>query len=98
MPRDNKRYGGVEHTVSVTASTVYEAVALGLVALRAEEWVNEIAGGMNAVRVTAVTVPVEQSVKLKDFQLWVERHGGSPREVSDRSRIRKILGLTERPA
>lgn len=84
---------GVDHTVSVTASTLYEAIALGLVALRGEEWVAGIAGGLNAVRVTAVTVPVEHSVKLKDFNQWVEREGGSPREVSDRSRIRKILGL-----
>lgn len=84
----------MDHTVSVTASTLYEAVALGLVALRGEEWVDGIAGGLNAVRVTAVTVPVEHRVTMKDFQQWLERQGRTPREVSERSRIRKILGLT----
>lgn len=48
---------------------------------------------MNTVRVTTVNVPVEHSVKLRDFNQWVERHGGSPREVTARDRIRKILGL-----
>lgn len=84
---------GVEHTVTVTASTLYEAIALGLVSLRGEEWVAGIAGGLNAVRVTTISVPVEHSVKLTDFNQWVERHGGSPREVSARDRIREILGL-----
>lgn len=84
---------GVEHTVSVTASTLYEAVALGLVSMRGEEWVAGMAGGLNAVRVTAVSVPVEHTVRLKDFQEWVRGRGGSPREVAARSRIREILGL-----
>lgn len=85
---------GIEHTVAVTASTLYEAIALGMVSLRGEEWIEELpTGAMTTVRVTAVSVPVEHSVKLRDFNQWVERHGGSPREVSARSRIRKILGL-----
>lgn len=88
-----KDMDGTDHTVSVTASSLYEAVALGLASLRGEEWVAGIAAGMNTVRVTAVTVPVEHSVRLKNFQQWIERHGGTPREVADRSRIRKILGL-----
>ncbi len=82
---------GVEHTV--TASTLYEAVALALASLHDEEWVAEIAEGLNVARVTVINVPVEHSVKLTDFNQWVERHGRSPREVTHRDRIRKILGL-----
>lgn len=84
---------GVEHTVTVTASTLYEAVALGLVSFREEEWVSELAEAYNTVRVTAVPVPVEHTVKLKDFTQWVDRHGGSPRDISRRSDVREILGL-----
>jgi hypothetical protein len=84
---------GVEHTASVTASTLYEAVALGLVSLRGEEWVTDFASTLGTVRVTVVNFPVEHSVKLNEFTKWVERQGGLPREVSDRSRVRKILGL-----
>jgi hypothetical protein len=31
---------GVDHTAHVTASTLYEAVALGLASLRGQEWVS----------------------------------------------------------
>lgn len=32
-------------------------------------------------------------VVLMDFTKWLDRTGGSPREVSDRHRIRSILGM-----
>jgi hypothetical protein len=35
----------------------------------------------------------EHEVKLMDFTKWVDRTGGSPREMSDRQRIRAILGM-----
>jgi hypothetical protein len=86
---------GVEHTVSVTASSLYEAVALGLAALHGKEWVAGIATGPEAVKVSVVDVPVEHSVKLKDFTKWLERPGGSPRDVAQRYRVREVLGLNE---
>jgi hypothetical protein len=84
---------GVSHTVEVTAATLYEAVALGLAAIRGNEWVVGIAQGFNPVRVRVTDVPVEHEVKLMDFTKWLERKGGSPREVSDRNKIRDILQL-----
>jgi hypothetical protein len=84
---------GVSHTVEVTAATLYEAVALGLAAIRGNEWVVGIAQGLNPVRVRVTNVPVEHEVRLMDFTKWLERHGGSPREISDRNKIREILQL-----
>lgn len=78
---------GVIHTVEVTASTLYEAVALGMAAVRTEEWANGIAMGLNSVKVRVTNVPVEHEVVLKDFTKWLDRSGGSPREVSDRRRF-----------
>jgi hypothetical protein len=80
-------------TVEVTAATLYEAVALGLAAVRGNEWVIGIAQGCNPVKVRVTDVPVEHEVKLMDFTKWLERKGGSPREVSDRNKIRDILQL-----
>src|SRR5215470_7808536 len=81
---------GVSHTVEVTAASLYEAVAQGLTALRGKEWVAGIAPGVN---VKVADVRVEQQVKLSDFTKWLEKAGGvSPREVSERQRIRAILG------
>ena len=84
---------GVAHTVDVTASTLYEAVALGMAAVRTEEWVNGIAMGLNSVKVRVTNVAVEHEVQLKDFTKWLDRTSGSPREMSDRKRIKAILGM-----
>lgn len=78
---------GVSHTVEVTAATLYEAVAQGLAAIRGNEWVAGIAEGLNTVKVSVTTVRVEHEVKLLDFTKWLERPGGSPREISDRQRV-----------
>jgi hypothetical protein len=83
---------GVSHTVEVTAATLYEAVAQGLAAIRGNEWVAGIAQGLNVVKVSVADVRVEHEVRLMDFTKWLERTGGSPREVSDRHKIRAIWG------
>ncbi len=88
-----KDMDGVQHTVEVTAETLYEAVALGLVAVRGNDWVMGIAQGMNIVEVSVVDVPIKHSVKLQDFNAWLERTAGAPREISKRQRIKSILGL-----
>jgi hypothetical protein len=84
---------GVTHTVEVTATTLYEAVAQGLAAIRGNEWVAGIAQGLNVVKVSVADVRVEHEVKLMEFSKWLERAGGSPREIGDRRRIRSILGM-----
>jgi hypothetical protein len=60
-------------TVEVTPETLYEAVALGMAAIRTDEWVTGIAQGLNAVKVRVMNVPVEYEVRLMDFTKWLER-------------------------
>lgn len=57
-----KDLDGVAHTIDVTASTLYEAVALGMAAVRSEEWANGIAMGLNSVKVQVTNVPVQHEV------------------------------------
>jgi hypothetical protein len=78
----------VSHTVGVTAATFYEAVAQGLAAIRGNEWVAGIADGPK-IRVSVADVRVEHEVKLAEFMKWLERPGGSPREVVEK-KIRAI--------
>ena len=66
---------------------------LGLAAIRGNEWVAGIAQGLNVVKVSVADVRVEHEVKLMDFTKWLDKTGGSPREVSDRCKVRKILGM-----
>ena len=83
----------MDHTVCVTAGTLYEAVALGLALIRTDEWTEGIPDGLNVVKVSVSNVPVEHAVQMKDFNSWLKKEGGSPRESSDRVRIRQILGI-----
>ena len=84
---------GVRHTAEVTASTLYEAVALGLAAIRGEEWAGEIVEGLNNVAVTVVPVAVTHTVVMQDFKRWLDRKGGAPRDITHREHVRQILGL-----
>jgi hypothetical protein len=84
---------GIAHSVEVTAATLYEAVALGLSAIRGNDWVMWIAEGFNVVRVRVTNVPVEHEVKLGDFRKWLERTGRTPKEVSDRNAVHDILQI-----
>jgi hypothetical protein len=90
-----KDIDGISHTAEVTAATLYEAVAQGLAAIRGNEWVAGIGDGpLNVVKVSVADVRVEHEVKLADFTKWLEKIGGSsPRELSQRQRIRAILGM-----
>jgi hypothetical protein len=84
---------GVSHTVEVTAATLYEAVALGIAAIRGDEWVTDIPQGLNTVRVRVTSVAVEHEVRLMDFTKWLDGANGSPREMTERNRMRSILGM-----
>ncbi|HET6145317.1 MAG TPA: hypothetical protein VFE02_17555 [Candidatus Acidoferrales bacterium] len=84
---------GVTHTVNVTAETLYEAVALGMAAVRTSDWATGIAQGLNTVKVRVTNVPVEHEVALKDFTKWLDKTNGTPREITDRKRIKSILGM-----
>jgi hypothetical protein len=64
-----------------------------MAAIRTDEWVNGIAQGLNPVKVRVTNVAVEHEVRLMDFTKWLDRSGGSPREMTDRKRIRSILGV-----
>jgi hypothetical protein len=79
---------GVGHTVEVTAATLYEAVALGMAAIRDDEWSTELAQGLNPVKVRVMNVSVEHEVKIRDFTRWLDRTNGSPRELAERKRIK----------
>ena len=91
-------FEGFSHTAEVTAATLFEAVALGIAALRGNDWVAEVAQGLNAVKVSVADVRVEHEVRMKDFLAWLERPGRSPRDILSREKVRTILGMNAAPA
>ena len=82
---------GVEHTVEVTADSLYEAVAQGLRVFRDNDWINEVGRGRTAISV-AVTYPeVQHKVRVQDFERWLESQGRTPAEMSLKNRLRELL-------
>ena len=88
----------IEHTIDVTAETLFEAIAAALAALQQDSWVEEIAQGLNTVSVLVQQPPVKHEVKMKNFLSWLGRPGGSPAEVALRERVRKLLVKTNASA
>jgi hypothetical protein len=82
---------GIAHTVEVTAGTLYEAVAMGITALRADGWTGELV--QREIVVSVQNVAVEHRVRMNEFYQWVERSIGSPAEKTRRRRVKEILGL-----
>lgn len=83
---------GIEHTAEVTADSMYEAVALGLTAIRKSSWVEDIAENFE-IRVLVRDTPVEHSIAFRKFTQWLEQRGKTPKEITAKNRIREILGL-----
>jgi len=86
---------GISHTVEVTASSLYEAVALGLRTVRNSPWADEIPQNLNDVMVCVAEVRVEHRVSLRKFNEWLGRGGGSPKELAQRKRVRELLDYKE---
>jgi hypothetical protein len=68
--------------------------AQGLAAFRKNEWVDGIEERFGSVKVAVTDVRIEHEVKIADFSSWLERPGRTRREITERQRIRSILGLS----
>ena len=82
---------GVEHSVEVTAASLYEAVARGLRAFRENDWVDDIGGGRTTITVVVRQPRVEHKIRVQDFEQWLEGHPRSPAEMSLKNRLREIM-------
>jgi hypothetical protein len=89
---------GCEHTVEVTADSLYEAVAQGLRVFRQNDWVDDIGRGQTTVSVVVRHPVVEHKVRVRDFERWLESQGRTPAEVSLKGRLREFLRSEAGPA
>jgi hypothetical protein len=82
---------GVEHTVEVTADSLYEAVAQALRVFRENDWIRALGRGRTTISV-AVTYPeVQHKVHIQDFERWLESQGRTSAEMSLKARLRDLL-------
>jgi hypothetical protein len=82
-----------EHALDVTAENLYEAVAQALSALRLNDWVGDIGGGLTTVTVKVRHPEVIRVVRMQAFENWPNRGCRSPAETVLKARLRQILGL-----
>jgi hypothetical protein len=79
---------GIEHSVEVTAETLYEAVAQALRLFRDNDWTNDA----QRIPSTVTKQPVmEHRVRTRDFEIWLNAAPKSPAEMVLKNRLRKLL-------
>lgn len=82
---------GTEHSVAVTAETLYEAAAQALGILRGDVWVEEIGEGLTEVKVRIKQPAVEHRVHMKDFRRWLESQGRTPAECIRKLQLQALV-------
>jgi hypothetical protein len=86
-----------EHSVEVTADSLYEAVAQGLRVFRENDWVDDIGRGQT-ISVVVRQPEIKHKVQLREFERWLESQGRTPAEVSLKGRLRELLKSDSTPA
>ncbi len=71
---------GVEHTVQVTAQSLFEAVGQALRVFREHDWSDDPNNGSASVVVTIKPAEVEHRVRIKDFHSWLESSPRGPQK------------------
>ena len=86
--------GGIEHTVEVTAGSLYEAVAQALRIFRDNDWIEGIGRGQTAILVKVKHPETEHMVRVQDFERWLEASPRSPADMILKNRLHELLAGT----
>jgi len=79
---------GIEHSVEVSAESLYEAVALAISALRQDDW--SPPPGLR-LRVSVRQSVVEHVVEMRRFEAWLNGAARSPRERVLKERLKGVM-------
>jgi hypothetical protein len=82
---------GVEHAIEVSAGSLYEAVAQALRIFHDNEWVGDLRRGQTAISVKVKHPYTEHTVRVQDFERWLEASPRSPAEMILKNRLRELL-------
>jgi hypothetical protein len=83
---------GIEHSVEVSADSLYEAVAQGLRAFCQDEWCEALGRGQTTLTVVVRNPEVQHRVRVQDFERWLDSQGRTPAEVTLKNRLQELLG------
>jgi hypothetical protein len=83
---------GVTHSVAISASSMYEAAALGLSELKRCGFAMAMAGAATRLTVTVEAPATTHELSVARLQAWLDASGKTPREQAVKVRLRQQLG------
>jgi hypothetical protein len=83
---------GITHTAVVTASSLYEAAALGVAEFRRCGLIDALPGPVTMLSVAVDSPGTRHDVPMRKLTAWLEASGRSPREQAVKVTLREILG------
>jgi hypothetical protein len=85
--------GNITHTVSVAASSLYEAAALGIAEFKRCGFAFTGVGPGTRLKIAVETPSTTHELSVSKLQTWLDSDGKSPREQARKVKLRQVLGL-----
>ena len=82
----------VTHTVTVSASSLYEAAVLGIVELKRSGFAFATVGPATRLRISVEPPATTHELSVAKLQTWLDTNGKTPREQATKVTLRQLLG------
>jgi hypothetical protein len=83
---------GITHTVSVSASSLYEAAALALAEFKKSGFALAEVGPATKLTIAVQAPTTTHELSVRKLQAWLDCSGKTPREQAAKVTLRQILG------
>lgn len=83
---------GITHTVSLSASSLYEAAALALAEFKKSGFALGAVGPGTRLRIAVEAPTTAHELSVGKLQAWLDSGGKTPREQAVKVRLRQALG------
>ena len=85
-------FDGMTHTVSVSASSLYEAAALALAEFKKSGFALMAVGPATRLKVAVESPTTTHELSVGKLDAWLSGNGRSPREQAMKVTLRQMLG------
>jgi hypothetical protein len=82
---------GITHTVSLAASSLYEAAALALAEFKRSGFALAVVGPATRLRIDVEAPTTTHEISVGKLQSWLDSSGKTPREQAVKVRLRQSL-------
>jgi len=82
----------VTHTVTVSASSLYEAAALGIADFKRSGFAFASIGPATRLKISVEPPATTHELSVGKLQTWLDTNGKSPREQATKVTLRQLLG------